>query len=430
MISVMMQLGTCLFVVYLFFYYTLFIKISSESFFLIFANRESISKAKVEVFGNYVTVISPCWAVRSWQAQQLQSPLEYPADLQIHKNSSRTPYPNKFTAKTTLKDKNADKGSNLFRGYLFVLLRTSKPPRWMVDYDSKELDKLIRTHNGQLLSLKLLEALKADSIKQSNNNINDGSSIVRRKCHVICWGGGGAVSDKKNRQGNNLLLQQQFALHPLLSQIQRRNLCELVVVNPNWLQTCMAEQKVVDHTSLPLLFQPQSWPWRKIHTNNNAQDAPETKSQPAPVKDKENDSTEDPIKDNDSNNNSHSIHNPKMSAIPRISVTGFVGYTRAAIVQAIVAMGATFDDSMHQHKTTHLICSERVIAQQQQQPDKKNQKLLKAKEWGIHAVSVDWLYHVLQYGGGKNKKAMGDNDDDNDIGNSDEARFAVHYGES
>ena len=85
----------------------------------------------------------------------------------------------------------------------------------------------------------------------------------------------------------------------------------------------------------------------------------------------------------------------KTDGTVRISVTGFQGAKRTAIVQAIQDMGAIYDDSMHQKRTTHLICCSR---------NKSNPKFIKAQEWGIAVVSEDRFYHVLQHGQGEETK--------------------------
>jgi len=356
--------------------------------------RESISKAKAEIFGEGVAVVSPSWVIQSWENQQIASPKDHPAQLEVKKTVSRDDKANHKKEKP-IGDKNMRKSSNLLRGCLFVLLRLSSPPAWMVDYDSKELEKLIRNNNGQLLSLKLLEALKADYAKQQlqqQQQRRDDQSTPKRKCHVICWGGKGTA--------DNLMQQQSFALHPILSQIQRRGLCELIFVNPNWLQTCVSEQKMVDPSLLPCLFQPQPWAWRRLHprkTNNKDRpDGKENTNDPSLLSGK--DGNAKALLPN-SSKDKQPLETTTTSALEptvRISVTGFVWAPRTAIVQAIQAIGATYMDSMHQNKTTHLICEDRIAKSEKQ--CRNNQKVQKALEWGIHVVSADWLYHILQNG--------------------------------
>ena len=53
-------------------------------------------------------------------------------------------------------------------------------PEDAVDFDATELESIVRVHGGQMLTMKLLEAIKED-VK------NKGTQ--RRKCYVVCWGG-------------------------------------------------------------------------------------------------------------------------------------------------------------------------------------------------------------------------------------------------
>ena len=362
-------------------------------------SRASISKAKVESFHDHVAVVAPFWAVKSWQEKQMQSPLEHPAALEVnrkasrsgtHKASDNNQHKNdiiRATSCSTVAHKNTDKSSNLLRGYLFVLLRITNPPAWMVDYETKDLERLIRVNGGQILSLRLVEALKSDVLRQQQEQQQfakramkgDDKDILKRKCHVVCWGGNGT---------NTKLQQQQFALHPLLSQIQRKAICDVVTVTPNWLQTSVEEQSIADRTSLPLLFQPQAWPWRRLTMASNTKDGDGsdlTKSKQQTI-----------TKANTNKADSATAATTNV----RISVTGFVGYQRQAMVKAIEATGAIFDNSMHQQNTTHLICADESISLQQH-----NQKVQKAREWKIHVVTTDWFYHVLQHGNEEGSEA-------------------------
>jgi twin BRCT domain len=300
--------------------------------------RGSVTKARLELFGDFVTVVSPWWVADSWQKKEVQSPKSYPPSLTRKRTSSSS-----RSVQSMKKMKKDNANNNLFRGHIFVLLRISNPHPRNVDYNNKDLEHLVRSHGGQILSLKLLETLKAEHASQS---LQQNQPHNKRTCHVVCFGGG--VQQPR----------QQFSLHPLLAQILRRELCELVLVTPNWLQTCVKEQSLVDPTELPVLFQPQPWSWRRLV-----------------VVGKEN--------------------QEKRDKTIRISVTGFQGAQRTAIVQAIRDIGAIYDDSMHQKRTTHLICCSR---------NKSNPKFLKAQEWGITVVFVEWLYHVLQHGPGNEEE--------------------------
>lgn len=318
--------------------------------------RGSISKAKSELFGDFVTIVSAWWVVDSWKKNEPQSPREYPPLLERSRRSSSR------STQMTKKIKKESQTQNLLRGHIFVLLRISNPQPSNVDYNSKDLEILVRSHGGQIVSLRLLETLKAEHAAQGKLKGNQ----ERRKCHVVCFGG--ALQQQ----------QLQFSLHPLLAQIRRQDLCELVLVTPNWLQTCVKELILVDPADLPLLFKPQAWSWRKLVV------VPQPPSSTTTGKE---------------NNTTKGTSAAAKPTTVRISVTGFQGPKRTAIVQAIQAMGAIYDDSMHQNRTTHLISCSR---------NKSNPKFQKAQEWGIVVVSEDWMYHVLQHGPG-NKEENKDN---------------------
>jgi len=319
--------------------------------------------------------------------------------VSLNKKSSRPAKAvgSKKHSKTTLTNssnanKNStEKSSTLLRGYIFVLLRLSNPPSWMVDYDIKVLEGLVHTHGGQILSSKLLDILKDESLRQQQQQQqvkhSTKSQVTKRKCHIICWGGNGSQSH---------LQQQQFALHPLLSQLQRKAICDLVTVTPNWIQTCVEEQVIVDPACMPLLFQPQPWPWRRLIV---------------PVNSSNNEKSTASSRKVESKKTTNTLEKASRTTV-RISVTGFVGVERQAVVQAIRATGAVFDDSMHQHKTTHLICADLAVSLQ-----KDNRKMLKAREWNIPVMTLGWLYHILQYGNDKASEAkfavLAPNDDGN-----------------
>jgi NAD-dependent DNA ligase len=80
-----------------------------------------------------------------------------------------------------------------------------------------------------------------------------------------------------------------------------------------------------------------------------------------------------------------------------VSLTGFQGTEKAAIIHLIGSMGGMYHDHMS-HTNTHLVCKETATGL----------KLQKAIEWKLHIVSVQWLYRILQYG----YNGITSNDDD------------------
>lgn len=286
--------------------------------------------------------VSPRWIVACWKDDKLQSPGNFAPQYQAA--------PKKDISKKLKKsneEKIGPKAASLFRGSVFVLLRVA-PPDGTVDFDSQQLEQSIRTHAGQMLSMKLLEALKVDRRAAAKDK-----NSIKRKCYVVCWGGGHTAS--------------HLTIHPLLSQVRRHDLCDLVEVTPVWLQTCCSEEKVVVVDRCPIALSPQKWPIQSLVDENDGVS-------------KENKGTKGGV-----------------SSMLRISVTGFSGSRRSAMIHLIQAMGATYDDAMRT-TTTHLICRE-----------SSGQKYEKALQWKLHVVKIDWLYYIAEHGysGQTGKKGFG-----------------------
>lgn len=300
------------------------------------------------------------WIVSCWKDDKLHAPGNFAPQYQaavLKEEISK-----KELNKPTNEEKTNSKAASLFRGSVFVMLRVA-PPVGAVDFDSQQIEQSIRTHAGQMLSLKLLEALKVDrraAAKDKDKNI----SGSKRKCFVVCWGHTGHTAS-------------QLTIHPLLSQVRRHNLCELVQVTPVWLKTCCSEDKVVGVDRCPFILSPQKWPIQSLvvenGNNNDGGFAKEKKG-----------------------SKGSGGSSPTGSKL-RISVTGFSGSRRSAMIHLIQAMGATYDDSMRT-STTHLIFRERL-----------GPKYEKALEWKLHVVTIDWLYHIAEYGysGKSGKKGFG-----------------------
>jgi hypothetical protein len=250
---------------------------------------------------------SPLWIVDSWAADELQDPSQYPP---IYKTSIVKQH-------EIVEEQTTIKSSNLFRGSIFCLMRVT-PPCWAVDFEPKEMEKSIRVHGGQMLSLKLLEALRIDGVAVEKSE--------QSKCYIICWGG---------------YTQKYMDMHPLLAQIKRSNLAEIVQVTPIWLQTCFEECKVVSTNRIAAML-PIGRPMHKL----------------------------DNI---------------------RICVSGFYGSKRTAIILLIDALTGSHDDSMSK-VTTHLIVREA-----------SGTKYEKAKEWKLSIVGIEWLTHVALFGYGGEK---------------------------
>jgi hypothetical protein len=157
----------------------------------------------------------------------------------------------------------------------------------------------------------------------------------RRQCYVVCWGS----FDKSN-----------LSIHSLVSQLKREDIADVVLVSPVWLKTCASESKVIPVARCPEMFSPDSRPLRKIDLVGPGK----------------------------------KLEGEKSSIC--ITVTGYAGVRRKALRFLIEAMGAYYDESLRP-TTTHLICHE-----------PSGPKYEKAIEWKIHVVSIEWLYHVAEFG--------------------------------
>lgn len=286
--------------------------------------------------------VSPWWVVRSISTGVLVPEQECPP---IYRDGP--PAVNKKSDKKLALA--SSKGKALLKGSLFCLLRVT-PPEWAVDFDSKQIEHDILSNGGKLLSLKLVEALKVDNAPTGclpsvaeNSNLPRDATSVKRTCYVVAWGGA---------------THSHLDIHPLLSQIKRQSLCHLVQVTPIWLSTCISEQRLLQPSRNPCLFEPGKRPihWL-VHPN-----------------------AEKVLVAGDATSKDSKLHEV------RISVTGFSGSIRTALMHAIKAIGATYDDSLRS-TTTHLICREASGA-----------KYEKAVEWKLLVVSLEWLFHVMQYG--------------------------------
>ena len=218
---------------------------------------------------------------------------------------------NKFS-NTSLPVQTDSLSSVVLRGSLFAMARIA-PPENIVDFDTKELESSVRANGGQILTHTLVDAMAIDA--------KNGTS--RKRCYVVCWGGA-----------------PQLELHPLLSQLKRNNICDLILVTPIWLMACLGLKKLVTPSRMPALFIPQPWSFNNLKGANL-----------------------------------------------RVSLTGFLGAEKAALAQAMEACNVKFLNAMTTD-STHLVCKEKATGL----------KLEKALEWGVRIVSMDWMYFVFRHG--------------------------------
>jgi len=314
--------------------------------------------------------ISPTWVIDSYKQNRLQAPEAYQpipsasvaVPLKNHNNERMKSYTKKDAAKSSLsKTSLSSTTSNfsIFRGCLFSLVRSpslndleltgekgKQNKNVNVDFDIDEQETFIKAHGGEILSMKLLDALQADmknigtngstttmaKITERNKRSSTAAAAAaaaattsRRKCHIVCWG----------------KCPPRLDTNPLVSQLQRHDLCELVLVTPIWVQACVSVKKCIRPERMPLVLIPQSWSMISFSDVRNFQ----------------------------------------------ISLTGFQGTEKAVIIHLIEVIGGVYHNNMS-NINTHLVFKKNATGL----------KLQKANEWGLNVVSIQWLYHVLEHG--------------------------------
>ena len=398
--------------------------------------------------------VSPLWIMESWKHGYLLPPDEYrpncvlPATVHaqqeqkqqndescfIDQSTQHAPAPSKpmttvavgrkslsSTGKSSVSASSSSSQLTVFRGSLFTMVRI--PPQYghddVLDYDLNEQETFVRAHGGQVLSQEILAALRADlqakkqqrreSMKDNHDNAENrkknsvpGWGLQQRRCYVVCWGD----ADGPPR----------LEMNHLLSQAQREGLLDVAVVTPVWLKTCVDVRKCVRTDRLPMILQPQPWPFRTLiprdHPQKKKNQASHTKTTAAlATKQKSGNASKAGSNDekfDDIGHHKSSKRQKKDKISPsnsindvRISLTGFQGTEKIALVHLIDDIGGTYHDNMSP-TNTHLICKEKAVGLKRQ----------KAIEWNIKVVSIDWLYHVLQYGiNGENPDDHGDGSD-------------------
>jgi len=193
----------------------------------------------------------------------------------------------------------------------------------VVTFNTEKVEKMITSHGGQILSREGIRVLQ-----KGPNSTSTKIQKTNRKCYIVHLSGA-------------FNLDETIKSDALLSHISQHNLCKVMPVNAIWLQTCDVNRTEVDPWEHDQLFEPQSWPIRKLKNNG--------------------------IK-------------------LKVAVTGFMGVQRIGLMHMLVAIGASYTENMG-NNNTHLICKEGTGA-----------KYEKAIEWGLHVVTVDWLYHIIQHG--------------------------------
>ena len=207
--------------------------------------------------------------------------------------------------------------AGIFNGLYFHINQSSlMPSGGAYPLSSDTAEKLITLHGGCLLAKSGIQSLKKDTSRKTS-----------KMCIYIHFSG---AYDESSFAKTDLLL----------TQINQNKLCDIIAVNPLWLQTCDICKQFIEPSKYRDVFDPQLWPVKTLPKETNL----------------------------------------------KIAVTGFVGPHRQALKLLILAIGAEYSESMS-NRNTHLICLE-----------KSGAKYLKALEWNIQVVDLSWLLDVSRRG--------------------------------
>lgn len=276
---------------------------------------------------NGAVAVAPEWVVACLQNKHIVEATDYPptprvGTLQVKKKKIKSQ-----------QKKGAD--AQIFGDSFFhILSPTSTKSRTNVLFEFSKFEELIQIHGGRLLSrdgIRLLQNNGGANTTSRHNVPKNTTLAVKRKripkCYLVHLTG-------------PFNLETTLKGDALLKHIYQQNLCNIVPVNPIWLQTCDMNKTEINPREHAELFIPQQMPLRLI---------PE-------------------------------------SIRLKIAVTGFMGIERTGMRNMLVSIGAIYTDNMS-GTNTHLICKEAV-----------GPKFRKAVEWNLHVVTVGWLHHVCYRG--------------------------------
>lgn len=248
--------------------------------------------------------------------------------------------------------------SSIFGGLPFVVVQQQNlsEERDIVSFDVSTIRSVMEVHGAQLLtksSLKVfLETAKEDCNKQQ-------SPVI---CYVVVLGAIPNLCDTISKSAITINDILEFDMKDaefltIASDSCAKSLMRFQLVTPLWVTTCVEEERIVRPEEF-IFFQPLSWNIKRlfpIHFQPNCDDNEIV----------------------DCTDNTMNL---------RVAVSGFVGAEREGLLQTLQAIGAVYTDSL-KPSNTHLICKVPEGA-----------KYKRAKEWGIHIVTVDWLYQIARYG--------------------------------
>jgi len=219
---------------------------------------------------------------------------------------------------------------NIFRSALFAFVRPT-PPEWAVDWSVADLSATVTKLGGTVINTSIVNALRkaassSSADPQSASAHQETALLSDKVCYLVSSGG--------------YPQHQNAAFHPLVGEVMKENLCRVELVTPLWVNACAAENRHLQCSTHPYIFQPQPYYISRL----------------------------------------------PLAIQIRVAISGFVGSERIGIRFLLEAIGAIYTDNMSKNNT-HLISK-----------TNSGTKYEKAIEWGLKIVTVKWLKHIIQYG--------------------------------
>jgi len=288
---------------------------------------------------NSPSAVSPQWILTSVERQQLMDVTKFPPVRRV--NTNLTVKKKDQTTVTSSQSRFATTNnvkSSIFEGRFFYISNANVQQDSFtsshVIFSTEKVERLILSHGGRILSKEGIRILQKKKVP-SKSSVN-GNHPPTTDTH------GNERTCYVIHLGGNFDLERIIQNDAILRHVSRQNLCKIIPVNTIWLQTCDAVSLEVPPLQYEKLLVPHpQQPMKRLN--------------------------KDVVKIN-------------------VAVTGFVGVERMAIRVMILAIGADYTDNMSR-ENTHLICKEA-----------SGPKYLKAVEWKLHVVTIEWLYHIVYFG--------------------------------
>jgi hypothetical protein len=313
---------------------------------------------------NNPIAVSPHWIIASLKKKSLQQPNLFPPihiKPQLHHVKSVNHQNNNSSLLTKNKTQDETIKDELFKGAIFHFVHSNKK---QIHYNSSSNSNSNNRITFDLNKVKKLVTTNGGHILSQQTVVALQKENDNTKNKRICY-----IVNISNKHSYEYVHNDVVNNNTLLSKIYIERLCTLIPVTPIWIETCIAGQMECQPEKYPQLFQPL-WPMYKL---------PSLTTTSAKLK-------------------------------VKVSVSGFQNSQRIGLKQMLIAIGAKYTDNMG-NTNTHLICKEA-----------KGPKYHKAIEWGLHVVTIDWLYHIVRYGyGGKYETRSGSN------GKGCEKRFQLSF---